>query len=126
MELFRTKADEVRDPSDVKCPGYNNENTAWWDGSQIYGSSEKATEALRTKLPDGKLELDERGTVSFLPRDKDGNPLTGFNNNWYVHVRSEVLRCPTKKLLTDHVEGGLAWKCCTPSLRWSITLSAMP
>ena len=67
MELFRTKPDEVRDPSDIKCPGYTNENTAWWDGSQIYGSSEKATQALRTKLPDGKLTLDEIGAVSFLP-----------------------------------------------------------
>jgi hypothetical protein len=84
MELFRTKPDEVRDPSDIKCPGYTNENTAWWDGSQIYGSSEKATQALRTKLPDGKLTLDELGTVSFLPRDKDGNPLTGFHDNWWI------------------------------------------
>ncbi|GAB1320007.1 Heme peroxidase [Madurella fahalii] len=84
MELFRTEPDVVRDPSDLKCPGYKNENTAWWDGSQIYGSSEEATQALRTKLPDGKLALDERGTVSFLPRDKDGNPLTGFNNNWWM------------------------------------------
>ncbi|KAK4155726.1 alpha-dioxygenase 2 [Chaetomidium leptoderma] len=84
MELFRTKQDEVRDPSDIKCPGYVNENTAWWDGSQIYGSSEKVTQTLRTKLPDGKLTLDEMGAVSFLPRDKDGNPLTGFNNNWWI------------------------------------------
>lgn len=84
MKLFRTKPDEVRDPSDIKCPGYTNENTAWWDGSQIYGSSEKATQALRTKLPDGKLTLDEIGTVSFLPRDNDGTPLTGFHDNWWI------------------------------------------
>ncbi|KAK4233965.1 alpha-dioxygenase 2 [Achaetomium macrosporum] len=84
MEIFRTKPDEVRDSSDIKCPGYNNENTAWWDGSQIYGSSEEATKALRTKLPDGKLTLDDTGIASFLPRDKDGNPLTGFNSNWWI------------------------------------------
>lgn len=84
MELFRTKPDEILDPSDIKCPGYKNENTAWWDGSQIYGSSEAVTQALRAKLPDGKLTLDETGTVSFLPRDKDGNPLTGFHDNWWI------------------------------------------
>ncbi|KAK3295380.1 heme peroxidase [Chaetomium fimeti] len=84
MELFRTKPDEIRDPSDIKCPGYRNENTAWWDGSQIYGSSEEATQALRNQLPDGKLALDEIGAVSFLPRDKDGNPLTGFHDNWWI------------------------------------------
>lgn len=84
MEPYKTKPDMVRDPSDVKCPGYVNENTAWWDGSQIYGSSEEATKALRTKKPDGKLALDEVGTVSFLPRDIDGNPKTGFNSNWWT------------------------------------------
>lgn len=84
MELHKTQPDAVRDPSDIKCPGYNNENTAWWDGSQIYGSSEAITQVLRNQLPDGKLALDEVGTVSFLPRDKDGNPLTGFNNNWWI------------------------------------------
>ncbi|KAJ4303955.1 hypothetical protein N0V88_001556 [Collariella sp. IMI 366227] len=84
MELHKTQPDAVRDPSDIECPGYNNENTAWWDGSQIYGSSEAVTQVLRNQLPDGKLALDETGAVSFLPRDKDGNPMTGFNNNWWI------------------------------------------
>ena len=84
MQLHKTQPDSILDSSDVKCPGYKNENTAWWDGSQIYGSSEEVTQSLRTKLPDGKLSLDKIGAVSFLPRDKDGNPLTGFNNNWWI------------------------------------------
>jgi len=88
MSLPKTKTDEispeVRDPSDDHCPGYRNLNTPWWDGSQIYGSSESVTEGLRTKRPDGKLELTERGTEAFLPRDKDGNPQTGFFNNWWI------------------------------------------
>ncbi|CAH0042169.1 unnamed protein product [Clonostachys rhizophaga] len=84
MTLPKTKPDEILDPSDVKCPGYKNINTAWWDGSQIYGSTEEATRALRTSRPDGKLELAENRTGAFLPRDKDGNPRTGFNDNWWV------------------------------------------
>lgn len=84
MELYRTKPDDILDPSDVKCPGYKNSNTAWWDGSQIYGSSEAVTQDLRTKTPDGKLTLDERKIGTFLPRDPEGNPLTGFNNNWWM------------------------------------------
>jgi hypothetical protein len=84
MELYKTKPDMIRDPSDIRCPGYVNENTAWWDGSQIYGSTEDVTKSLRTKLRDGKLTLDEIGTASFLPRDIDGNPKTGFNNNWWI------------------------------------------
>jgi hypothetical protein len=84
MTLPKTKPDEILDPSDVKCPGYKNINTAWWDGSQIYGSTEEATRALRTSRPDGKLELAENRTGAFIPRDKDGNPRTGFNDNWWV------------------------------------------
>ena len=84
MELPRTKPDEFLDPSDLKCPGYKNTNTAWWDGSQIYGSSEATTRTLRNLHSDGKLLLDKEGREQFLPRDADGNPLTGFNNNWWI------------------------------------------
>lgn len=84
MSLYATKADETLDSSDIKCPGYKNLNTAWWDGSQIYGSSESMTQKLRSCDPEGKLPLDSRGREQFLPRDKDGNVLTGFNDNWWV------------------------------------------
>ncbi|KAK1750886.1 heme peroxidase [Echria macrotheca] len=84
MTIPRTQPDDVLDPSDVKCPGYRNMNTAWWDGSQIYGSSEEITSKLRTKLPDGKLELIKYGEDYFLPTETDGLPRTGFNNNWWI------------------------------------------
>ncbi|CZR62593.1 related to fatty acid alpha-oxidase [Phialocephala subalpina] len=84
MPLPRTKPDETLDPSDIKCPGYKNTNTAWWDGSQIYGSSETVTQSLRTTNPDGKLMITKGGREAFLPRDSDGNPKTGFNNNWWI------------------------------------------
>jgi hypothetical protein len=84
MTLPKTKPDDELDKTDQTCPGYKNVNTAWWDASQIYGSNEEKTQELRNKLPDGKLELTERGTVAFLPRDKDGNVQTGFNNNWWI------------------------------------------
>ncbi|KAL8977111.1 MAG: hypothetical protein Q9205_007018, partial [Flavoplaca limonia] len=84
MELPHTKEDEVLDKTDLKCPGYKNTNTAWWDSSQIYGSSESATKALRNMHNDGKLLLTSDGRAQFLPRDADGNPLTGFNNNWWI------------------------------------------
>lgn len=84
MILPRTKPDETLHPSDLKCPGYKNTNTAWWDSSQIYGSSEAVTQELRTKHPDGKLILTERGGEAFVPRDSQGNPLTGFNTNWWI------------------------------------------
>lgn len=84
MELHKTLPDDVLDASDIPCPGYRNKNTPWWDGSQIYGSSEAMTKSLRTSNLDGKLTLTERGKVAFLPRDEHGNPLTGFNDNWWI------------------------------------------
>lgn len=84
MSLPRTKPDETLDPSDINCPGYKNTNTAWWDGSQIYGSSEATTQSLRTKDPDGKLLLTQGGKETFIPRDDAGNPKTGFSDNWWT------------------------------------------
>jgi hypothetical protein len=86
MTLPKTLPDNEVGPSDAKCPGYRNQNTAWWDASMIYGSSEAQTAALRAENPDGKLDLAADGTVAYLPRDKDGNPLTGFNDNWWVGI----------------------------------------
>lgn len=84
MEFPKTKPDDTLHPSDLKCPGYKNTNTAWWDNSQIYGSNETVTQSLRDKHPDGKLALTKEGRESFLPRDASGNVLTGFNNNWWI------------------------------------------
>jgi hypothetical protein len=84
MTLEHTESDKMLDPSDIKCPGYKNKNTAWWDGSQIYGSSEAVTQALRTTDPDGKLILTEEHKQVFLPRDLAGNPRSGFTDNWWM------------------------------------------
>lgn len=84
MTVLKTKPDDTLDPSDVDCPGYKNKNTAWWDGSQIYGSDEALTNQLRNEHPDGMLLLEKKGTVAFLPRDEQGNPQTGFRDNWWV------------------------------------------
>ncbi|KAF2249722.1 heme peroxidase [Trematosphaeria pertusa] len=84
MEVEATQADEPLDEVDRKSPGYKNENTHWWDGSQIYGNSEARTKELRGKAEMGKLELDEEKFVTFLPRDENGIPRTGFYANWWL------------------------------------------
>jgi hypothetical protein len=84
MTLPKTKPDDVLDPSDWKCPGYKNSNSAWWDGSQIYGSTEEKTAKLRACHVDGKLPFTKAGNENFIPRDVDGNPLTGFFTNWWI------------------------------------------
>ncbi|KAE9977514.1 hypothetical protein EG328_002021 [Venturia inaequalis] len=84
MKLLQTKPDDILHPSDEKCPGYKNKNTAWWDLSQIYGSNEAITQNLRTTSGDGKLLLTKEGKEQFLPRDTNGVVITGFNDNWWI------------------------------------------
>jgi hypothetical protein len=81
MSILHSKPDDVLHPSDNVCPGYKNTNTAWWDGSQIYGDSEAETQLLRDKSKDGKLTLVKD---KFLPRNEDGSVKTGFNDNWWI------------------------------------------
>ncbi|MGW1076571.1 peroxidase family protein [Streptomyces sp. NPDC002537] len=64
-------------------PVYENTVTHWWDGSQLYGSSEERCRALRTgergklAVPDGRLP-DETAP------GRSGIDLTGFNDNYWV------------------------------------------
>lgn len=60
---------------------YENTNTHWWDGSQLYGSNKAQNDAVRSFV-DGKLEVDVDGRLptEFL----SGKPITGFNENWWV------------------------------------------
>jgi hypothetical protein len=64
-----------------KAIDYGNTETHWWDGSQIYGSSQERQNALRT-FTDGKLKIEPNGR---LPEDPEqhGIDLTGFNENWW-------------------------------------------
>lgn len=80
MPLGRTPADPTKDPSDGRPATFLNENTAWWDGSQIYGSNQAKQNQLRTFV-DGKMIVEN----GMLPREQGtGLPLTGFNKNWWV------------------------------------------
>lgn len=84
MKIHRTLADTPLNEVDRKFPAYKNKNTHWWDGSQIYGSSEAQTALLRGKAIDGKLFVEADGTEHFLPRDYRGIPISGFTDNWWM------------------------------------------
>ena len=80
MNVGRTPADPTRETGDGRPDSYLNENTAWWDGSQIYGSDKATMDSLRS-FQNGKMILvDGR-----LPIEaKTGKAKTGFNKNWWV------------------------------------------
>ncbi len=64
---------------------YFNENTHWWDGSQLYGSDVATADSLRPRGADGvlaaEIQLDSGG---HMPLGKDGIEVTGFNRNWWL------------------------------------------
>ncbi|OAL45595.1 heme peroxidase [Pyrenochaeta sp. DS3sAY3a] len=84
MLIEKTEADAPESETDKIAPAYKNENTHWWDGSQIYGSSEARTKELRGQAINGKLEVDEQKLATYLPRDANGIPQTGFSTNWWL------------------------------------------
>ncbi|MEQ1876531.1 MAG: peroxidase family protein [Bdellovibrionia bacterium] len=72
-------------PHTLNRPGrpatYANENTHWWDGSQIYGSDEVTARSLRSGV-DGKMRVTDKNRLSLDP--KTGKELTGFSRNWWT------------------------------------------
>lgn len=82
MLVRRTRRDPTRPPSDTsKIPTFINSETHWWDGSQIYGSTQETLTKVRSGK-DGKLNI---GADGLLPVDPfTGVDITGVNGNWWV------------------------------------------
>jgi hypothetical protein len=63
MVIPRTIADPTRPPgADGGPPTYLNTETAWWDGSQLYGSNKQMQMTVRSG-EQGKLRLDPDGMI---------------------------------------------------------------
>ncbi|KAJ9641327.1 hypothetical protein H2201_008603 [Coniosporium apollinis] len=70
IKIEKTQPDDPLDDKDKQYPAYKNKNTHWWDGSQIYGSSEMRTAELRGSSKNGRLTVDKENLDTFLPRDE--------------------------------------------------------
>jgi len=83
MKVKRTSADRTRTWKSGLPPTYVNTVTHWWDGSQIYGSSEERNRELRAG-EDGKMATAD----GLLPEETDeklgGVDLTGFSDNYWI------------------------------------------
>jgi hypothetical protein len=82
MEVRRTSPDSTN--SGGKLPAtYLNKVTPWWDGSQLYGSSEERNRELRAG-EDGKLKMEDGRLPEETNKALSGVDLTGFNDNYWV------------------------------------------
>ena len=88
MRIERTLKDYSRDSRTTDLPPtYLSEETHWWDGSQIYGSSLTLEKTVRS-FNGGKMKLEQHGSDWRLPHDPNspGVDLTGFSQNYWVGV----------------------------------------
>jgi len=81
MRIPKTPAEAPKVPGSTRPPAYINENTHWWDGSQVYGSSPAAQASLRVGR-DGKVLVSPSGRLGVDP--VTGLEITGFTENGWV------------------------------------------
>jgi hypothetical protein len=81
MQIRRTRRDPTSDEDPSTPPTFVTQDSHWWDGSQIYGSSPEFASFIRAR-EGGKLRLDDDG---LLPRDleKVVDP-TGVAANFWI------------------------------------------
>ncbi len=65
----------------TRPPAYVNENSHWWDGSQIYGCDAATAAALRTG-EGGGLRIEPTGLLPVDPAT--GIHVSGFTDNWWI------------------------------------------
>ena len=82
MTVTRTAADPSRSAADRGLPPtYVNTETHWWDGSQIYGSTQEIQDRVRAH-EDGMLALVDGKRLPVDPAT--GLEITGVNGNWWL------------------------------------------
>src|SRR5215216_2729752 len=87
------------------APTYINTCTHWWDGSQIYGSSEERCRRLRTGA-DGKMILEDGRLPNEDAEHLDGIDLTGFNDNYWIGLSMlHTLFAKEHNSICDYLKG---------------------
>jgi len=81
MRVPVTPAEPPKVPNSTRPPAYINENTHWWDGSQVYGSTTAHQASLRLGR-DGKVLVTPDGRLGVDPTT--GREITGFTENSWV------------------------------------------
>jgi heme peroxidase len=83
IKVKQTHPDRTRTFKSGLPPTYVNTVTHWWDGSQIYGSSEQRCRELRSG-EGGKMKIEDGRLPNETEADLDGVDLTGFSDNYWI------------------------------------------
>ena len=81
MRLPKTPVDPQKRPDPKRPPAYVNDNSHWWDGSQIYGSTPAVQATLRTGAK-GKVKVGDDCRLGLDP--VTGLEVTGMTENAWV------------------------------------------
>jgi hypothetical protein len=80
MKVAATEADAAPAGS-TRPPAYANDNTHWWDASQVYGCDDATCANVRTQA-DGKLKVSADAKIPVDP--STGLEITGFTDNGWI------------------------------------------
>jgi hypothetical protein len=80
MKVGRTVPDPAPTGS-TRPPAYANQNSHWWDASQVYGCDAETCAKLRSGVG-GKLTMDGQDLIPIDPTT--GIDCTGFTDNWWI------------------------------------------
>jgi hypothetical protein len=81
MRVPVTPADPPKVAGSTRPPAYTNDNSHWWDGSQVYGSTTAIQASVRAGH-DGKVLVGADGRLGIDPAT--GLEITGFTENSWV------------------------------------------
>jgi hypothetical protein len=105
MKVKRTHPDRSRTWKSGLPPTYVNTVTHWWDGSQIYGSTEGRNRQLRSG-EDGKLAVEDGRLPNEIDPNLDGVDLTGFSDNYWIGLSLlHTLFVREHNAICDHLKG---------------------
>src|SRR5919199_1722968 len=105
MKIRRTHPERTDMNGGSAPPKYVNTVTHWWDGSQIYGSTEERNRELRAG-EDGKLAMEDGRLPEETVAKLKGVDLTGFSDNYWIGLSLlHTLFVKEHNAICDHLKG---------------------
>jgi hypothetical protein len=105
MKVKATSPDRTRTWKSGLPPTYVNTVTHWWDGSQIYGSTEERNRELR-EGEGGRMAVQDGRLPNETKADLDGVDLTGFSDNYWIGLSLlHTLFVKEHNAICDHIAG---------------------